>query len=175
MSRIDDVVEAALDDDVDLHRQAGFGRGVDPGEDARDREVDVVHRPEHLVVERVEADGDARQPRVGERLRLLRQERCVRRQRDVEVVAERRELRDQHLEVAPEERLAAGDAELLHAELDEHARDALDLLEREELTPRQEAVVVPEDLLRHAVDAAEVAAVGDRDPEIANRPAEGVE
>ena len=83
--------------------------------------------------------------------------------------------RDQHLEVATEQRLAAGDAELLHAEVDEHARDALDLLEGQELAARQEAVVVPEDLLRHAVDAAEVAAVGDGDPEIANRPAEGVE
>ena len=62
------LVQAALDDDVHLHRQAGVGGGVDPGEHARDREVDVVHRAEDLVVERVEADGDARQAGVGERL-----------------------------------------------------------------------------------------------------------
>ena len=90
-------------------------------------------------------------------------------------VAERGELRDQELEVAAQQRLAARDPELLHAELDEDARDALDLLERQELAPRQEAVVAPEDLLRHAVDAAEVAAVRDRDPQIAQRPAERVE
>ena len=68
-----------------------------------------------------------------------------------------------------------GDAQLLHAEVDEHARDPLDLLEREELAARQEAVLVAEDLLRHAVHAAEVAAVGDRDPQVADRPAEGVD
>ena len=37
------------------------------------------------------------------------------------------------------------------------------------------AMVAAEDLLRHAVDAAEVAAVGDRDAQIAQRAAEGVE
>ena len=36
---------------------------------------------------------------------------------------------------------------------------------------RQELVVRAEDLLRHAVDAAEVAAVGDRDAQVAQRPA----
>ena len=84
------------------------------------------------------------------------------------------ELRDQALEVAAHERLAAGDPELLDAERDEDARDARDLLEGEELAPLEEPVVAAEDLLRHAVDAAEVAAVGDRDPEVAQRPAEGV-
>ena len=58
---------------------------------------------------------------------------------------------------------------------DEHAGDPLDLLEREQLASRHEAVVAAEDLLRHAVRAAEVAAVGDRDAQIAERPAEGVE
>ena len=150
------------------------GRRVDPAEHARDREVDVVHRPEDLVVQRVEADRDPRQPRVGEHLRLLREERPVGREREVEV-AERRQLRDEHLQVAPEQRLATRDAELRHAEVDEHRRDAPDLLEGQELAPGQEAVVLPEDLFRHAVDAAEVAAVGDRDAEIAERPAGGVE
>ena len=103
-------------------------------------------------------------------------EKCrVRRQRDVEVVAERCQSGDQELEIAAQERLAARDPQLLHAEVDEDARDPLDLLEREELAARQEAVLVAEDLLRHAVDAAEVAAVGHRDPQIADGPAEGVD
>ena len=62
------LVQAALDDDVDLDGQAGVRSGVDPGEHARDREVDVVHRAEDLVVERVEAHGDPREAGVGERL-----------------------------------------------------------------------------------------------------------
>ena len=174
MSRIDDSFSAALHHDVDLDREARVGSRVDPRQHARDREVDVVHRAEDLVVERVEAHGDPGEARVGERLGLLREERRIRRQRDVEVVSECREPLDQELEIAAQERLAAGDAQLPDAEVDEDARNALDLLEREQLAPGEEAVVVSEDLLRHAVDAAEVAAVGDRDPEIADRPAEGV-
>ena len=54
-----------------------------------------------------------------------------------------------------------------HAAGDEDARDALDLLERQQLVAAQELVVAAEDLLRHAVDAAEVAAVGDGDAEVA--------
>ena len=80
------VVDAALDDHVHLHRQAGGHGGVDALEHAVDREVDVVQRAEGRVVERVEADGDALQARVCERLRLLRQQRPVRRQRQVEPV-----------------------------------------------------------------------------------------
>ena len=40
---------------------------------------------------------------------------------------------------------------------------------------RQERIVAAEDLLRHAVDAAEVAAVGDRDAQVAQRPAARVD
>ena len=59
-----------------------------------------------------------------------REERTVRRQREVEV-SEPREQRDQAVEFAADERLAARDAELLHAVRDESPRDPLDLLERE--------------------------------------------
>ena len=85
------------------------------------------------------------------------------------------ELLDQPLEVATDERLAAGDPDLADAAGDEDARDARDLLERQQFLPVEEAVVAAVDLLRHAVDAAEVAAVGDRDAEVAKRPSEGVE
>ena len=53
--------------------------------------------------------------------------------------------------------------------------DAGDLLEVEQLLAVEEAVVLAEHLLRHAVGAPEVAAVGDRDPQIAEGAAEGVE
>ena len=51
--------------------------------------------------------------------------------------------------------------------VDEDAREARDLLERQEVRMRQELVVAIEHLLGHAVDAAEIAAVGDRDPQVA--------
>ena len=63
---------------------------------------------------------------------------------------------------------------LLNAVRDEGAREPFDLLVVEQLSPRQELVVAPEDLLRHAVDAAEVAPIRDGDPQIAERPAEDV-
>ena len=64
IGRIDVVVDAALDDHVDLdRREAGRGGGVDALEHPRDGEADVVHRANDVVVERVEADGDAVQAR----------------------------------------------------------------------------------------------------------------
>ena len=93
--------------------------------------------------------------------------------RSIEVL-DRRQLLDQPLDVAAHERLAAGDADLLDAVGDEHPRQALDLLEREQLPALEERVVAPEDLLRHAVDAAEVAPVGDRDAQVAQRTAQCV-
>ena len=50
--------------------------------------------------------------------------------------AERREHRDEDRQVAPDERLAAGDPELLDAEPDEGPRDPLDLLEGQHLGAR---------------------------------------
>src|SRR5947209_3597966 len=74
----------------------------------------------------------------------------------------------------PDERPPARDADLLHAVRDEDARQARDLFEGEQLAARQEAVVRPEHLARHAVGAAKVAAVRDRNAQIAQRTAEGV-
>ena len=75
---------------------------VDVGEHALDREVDVVHRAEGLVVERVQADRDALEPGVLERLRLARQQGAVRRQRQVDT-----RDRGEHLQQGLEDRGAA--------------------------------------------------------------------
>jgi hypothetical protein len=49
----------------------GLGGGIDGAKNGRHGEVDVVHAAEDGVVERVEADGDARQTGVAQRARLL--------------------------------------------------------------------------------------------------------
>src|SRR6202008_2315375 len=62
-------------------------------------------------------------------------------------------------------------APFLYPEADEDAREARDFLEREDRAVRQERVVGVEHFARHAVDAAEVAAIGHRDAQVVQRPA----
>jgi hypothetical protein len=169
------VVHPALHDHVDLDGpEPGGGRRLDALEHPVDRGAHVVHRPEHVVVERVEADGHAVQAGIGERLRLAREQDPVRRHGDVLDARHRGQHRDQPLEVAPQERLAARQPQLAHARAREQPREPRDLLERQDLRAAQELEIVAEDLLRHAVDAAEVAPVGDRDAQVVQRPGEGV-
>ena len=119
---------------------------VDPVEDPRDREVDAVHRAEDRVVERVEADGH---PLAGRRRASgwasARSAEpfvvSVRSSGPPSGRAEGRQHRDEDRQVAPDERLAAGDPQLLDAELDEGPGDPLDLLEREDLVLREEREV----------------------------------
>ena len=104
--------------------------------------------------------------------------RAVGRQGEVDRLAvgraQRRQVGDQRRQVAADQRLAAGDPELVDAEPDEDRRQPRDLLERQHLLARQEREVAAEDLGRHAVRAAEVASVGDRDPQVPQRAAESV-
>jgi hypothetical protein len=167
------LVHPALDDHVHLHGQSRLGGRLDSVEYPLHRKIHVVHRREHGVVERVEADRDALQARVPQGERLLREQRAVGRQRQVETV-DRGELLDEALEFTPNERLATGDSDLLDAVRHEYAGQPLDLLEGEQLPAFEEPVVAPEDLLRHAVDAAKVAPVGDRDAEVSQRAPERV-
>ena len=81
---------------------------------------------------------------------------------------------DERRQVTPDQRLAAGDAQLLHAQSDEHARDPLDLLEGEDLVLGQELVVAAEHFLGHAIRASEVASIGHRDAQVAHGAAHRV-
>src|SRR5690606_22625939 len=73
------------------------------------------------------------------------------------------------------QRLASRQSDLPHSPVDEQASDAGDLLEGEEKVPGEELVVATEDLLRHAVGAAEVATVGDRDTQVPDGTLEPVD
>jgi hypothetical protein len=77
-------------------------------------------------------------------------------------------------DVLAQQRLAAGEADLLRAERGERAREAHDLLEGEDLAVRQERIVGIEHFPRHAVAAAEVAPIGHRDAQVAKPAAERV-
>ena len=73
-------------------------------------------------------------------------------------------------DVAPQQRLAAGQPQLFDAELEKDARDTLDLAGREPMPARQELVVLAEELGRHAVRATVIATVDHGDAQIPQRP-----
>jgi hypothetical protein len=73
-------------------------------------------------------------------------------------------------DVAPDQRLAAGQPQLAHAAGDEGRAQPVEFLQRQNLLLGQERHV-----LGHAVDAAEVAAVGDRDAQVGDFAAERVD
>jgi carboxypeptidase Q len=128
---------------------------------------------ELVLVERIEADRQPAQAGGAQRHGVLGEEAAVGGHRQVEV-AERGEAAHEVVQVAAQQRFAAGQADLAHAELDEEPCQPLDLLEMEQRVARQELPVRPEHPPRHAVRAAEVAAVGHRDAEVAQRTAEPV-
>ena len=104
-----------------LTRRPAAAAASIPSSTCCDGEVDVVQRAEGGVVDRVEADGDAVEAGARERLGLLRQQRAVRRERELEAGNRVQQL-DEVLDVAAHERLAAGDPHDAHAELGEDAR-----------------------------------------------------
>jgi hypothetical protein len=71
-------------------------------------------------------------------------------------------------------RFTAGQAYLLHAQLDERSGQPLDLLKTEQSGTRQEHVMLVEDCARHAVSAAQVASVGNGNAQVAQRAPQGV-
>src|SRR6185295_1208378 len=74
------------------------------------------------------------------------------------------------VEVTAQQRLAAGEAHLVYPQVGEHVHEPIHLLEGQHVVPGKPDVL----FLRHAVLAAEVAAVGDREPQIAQRAIERV-
>ncbi len=126
---------------------------------------------EHLRLERIEADVQPPQAGVLEGLGLLRQQHAVGGQGDVANARHAGELADQPVEAVPHQRLAAGEPQLVDAHRRHDAHEAFDLLEREDLAARLEAHV----LGRHAVEAADIAAIGDADPQVRVDAAEGVD
>jgi hypothetical protein len=73
-------------------------------------------------------------------------------------------------DVTAHQRLAAGDPQLAHPAIDEHAAEPIEFFQRQQIALGQELHV-----LGHAVGTAEVAAIRHRDAEIGDRPLERVD
>jgi hypothetical protein len=95
----------------------------------------------------------------------------VGRQRQVLDARHRGQHRDEPRELAPHERLAAGQAQVGHAHPGHDPHEPLDLLEAEDLVALEPGQPVG----GHAVLAAEVAAVGDRHAQVGDLAAVAVD
>ena len=169
------IVDSSDNDAVDLYGAEADAVGCfDAFEDRGDREVPAVETTEHLVVDAVEADRHAMEARRRQISGLFGEHHAVGGQSDVFDAVNGGQLLDQARQVASQQRFPAGDAQLLRAEGRCDPGDTRDLLEREELGPRQERIALPENLRRHAVGAAEVASIGYRDAKVAQRSAAAV-
>ena len=119
---------------------------------------------------RVEADVDPSQARIPERTGQRCQENPVGRQPDILDPRNRGDLLDQAGKIPAHQRLAPREPDLVDSQGHDDPDEPLDLLEAEKLLPRQKLRI-----LGHAVDAADVAAVGDADPQVVVHPAKRVD
>ena len=78
-------------------------------------------------------------------------------------------------EIGAQQRLAAGEPQLAHAQRGEQFRQAHDFIEGQTFVRIQKLVILVKLLLRHAVGAAEIATVHDRDAQVMQRAAEPIE
>ena len=107
--------------------------------------------------------------------RVLCEQDAIGRQGEVFDAFDARQFGDEVRQSAAQQRFATREAHLAHAESRRDPRQPHDLLERQALLRAQETVLVVERRLRHAVRAAEIAAIHDRDAQVVHRPTELVD
>jgi len=163
------VVRAADDHHVELHRgEPGAEGRLDPRDDpveGRGAAGDPVELP---GVERVERDVEARDPRLPERRGEAPEEVAVRGERDLLDPGGRADVAHHVEEVLAEGGLAAGEPDAPDAERGEDRDQPGEIGARERVL----AALRPR---RRAVAALEVAAVGERQPEVGDPAPLGVE
>ena len=140
--------------------EAGRAGGVDAGLHL----TQVAHAGDGakaLRIQAVEADVQALYAGVGQRPGQLHQLRAVGGHHQFAQAGQRGDLAAELDDALAHQRLAASEADLAGAVGHEQRGDPLDLLQGEHLLARQEGHV-----LGHAVHAAEVATVGDRQPQV---------
>ncbi len=163
------LVDAALDDGIDLQPlEAGRHRGVDAGQHLADPAASSGHLGEHLRIQRIQADGDAPQAGLVQGLRLLGEQHAVGGQRDVLQARNDGQPAHQFGQALAQQGLTAREPEFAHAQSHEGAHQGLDLVEGKALRGVR-AVVFGHAVRRHAVAAAEVAGVDDRQAQVVQR------
>jgi hypothetical protein len=163
----DEVMEIVVPqrDGVDLHLEAGRERGIDAGDGLPEPAAAGDSRV-GLRIEAVEGDIDALDPAAREIGGMNREPGPVGGQGQLVEPAAAKETRqagNQLDNVPAHQGLAAGQPQLAHALADEGGGEAVELGEAEQLGAGQEGHA-----LGHAINAAQVASVGHRQPQIAD-------
>ena len=166
------VVEAFERDGIELDLKACPFGGLDAGHHAR--KIAPPGDCAKLVrVERIHRHVDAPDPAIRQLVGETRELRPVGGQGQFlkrAAVEMARKLAHEVHDVLAHQRLAAGEPQLAHAFFHEDGAQPVEFLEAEQIALRQERHV-----FRHAVSAAEVAAVGDRHAQIRDRAAERID
>jgi hypothetical protein len=110
-------------------------------------------------------------PGVAKRLSAGREQHAIGRHREVANHRPVGQTPNQVRQVSPQQRFTAGQANLVDAKTREHVHERLDLLEVQDVLTRQPHVV----RLRHAIAAAQIAAIGDRKTEVPERSVEAID
>jgi len=166
---IDDlvIVDSAHHDHVQLDRSDARRLGRACGSDRFESEVSASNRSDTLGAQTVSADVDAIQSGAAQWRRKLGQSHAIRRERDVLDLGDRAQHLDQTRQRWANRWLAPRYAQAAQPERRELRDDARDLFVAENIRLRQPR----ETFDRHAIQAAEVAPIRDRDPEIFDAPA----
>jgi len=166
------LIEAFQCDGVDLDPQASRTRRLDALQNLP-QAAPSGYAGEPVRVESVERNvyaahaGRVKVRRESVKLRTVGGQRKLLQRATFEMARHGPEERDY---IFSHKRFATGDAELPDAKSDEGRAEPVQFLKREELPFRKERHV-----LRHAVDAAEIAAVGDRDAQIGDGAGEWID
>ncbi len=169
------IVDAALHHRIELdRREPGALRGGNAVEHVLHAAEAARHLREYGRIETVEAHRDALQAGGAQFGGVLRKQHAVGRQRDVLDPGQAGQIADQIGEPGAQQRLASGDPQLHHTELQEQPRQPQQLWELEALAGFQKTILVVKALARHAVRATKVAAVDDRQAQIAQWAAQAV-
>ena len=181
------IVDAADDDGVDFdRREAEFLRETD-GLQHFAQAVAAGHLFEIRAVERIEAEPHAVQAGGAQRPGFLGEQETVRRHGEVVDAGNVRDAGHEILDIVAQERFAAGEPDFVDAESDGEADDAFDFLEAEDarfgdpllddgcrvgqVRPMAAVKILRGLSFRQAIQATEIAAVRDADPQVAQNPA----
>ena len=173
------LIHPAFDHHIDLdRRQPDALRCRDTFEHGGYRRLRIAHALKGFLAQCIEADGQTRQPGNLQRLCLPGQEQAIGGQGDFDglvfAAAQPGQRRDQVFDAVSEQRLAAGQTNLVYAELHKNAGESHDLFEAQQLGARQKNKILAENFARHAVAAAQIAAVGNGYAQVAQGSLQGI-